>query len=304
MARRPAMALRHVRQARRRGRSDGGAEVVCEVEHHPGGLGWLPDGRLLVVSMADRRVLRLEPEGLVEHADLSAVCPGNCNDMVVDARGNAYVGNTGYPYGYRGQPVPVRTATRLVLVTPDGEVRPQPGTLMMPNGCAITADGTTLVVAQSHAARLTAYDVAGDGSLHGERLFAALPAGRDNPDGICVDAEGAVWAADPHHRCCFRVLDGGQITHIVDTAPWECVGLHAGRRRPPHAVPRPRPAARSARPGALRHRRAARGAGGRARRGAAGRRPRRRLAVTVAARRTRRAGPRGRGRGSWRRSGS
>jgi sugar lactone lactonase YvrE len=207
---------------------DGGAETVCEVEHHPGGLGWLPDGRLLVVSMADRRLLRLEPEGLVEHADLSAVCPGNCNDMVVDARGNAYVGNTGYPYGYRGQPVPVRTATRLMLVTPDGEVRPQPGTLMMPNGCAITAEGTTLVVAQSHAARLTAYDVAGDGSLHGERLFAALPAGRDNPDGICLDLEGAVWAADPHHRCCFRVLDGGQITHIVDTAPWECVACTLG----------------------------------------------------------------------------
>ncbi len=207
---------------------DGNAEVVCEVDQHPGGLGWLPDGRLLVVSMADRRVLRLEPGGLVEHADLSGVCPGNCNEMVVDGRGNAYVGNTGYPYGYRGQPVPVRTATRLVLVTPNGEIREQPGTLMFPNGSAIGADGATLVVAQSHAARLTAYSIDADGSLYAERVFAALPAGRDNPDGLCLDAEGAAWVADPHHHCCFRVLDGGQITHIVDTAPWECVACALG----------------------------------------------------------------------------
>jgi sugar lactone lactonase YvrE len=206
----------------------GGAEVVCEVEGHPAGLGWLPDGRLLVVSMADRRLLRLEPEGLVEHADLSDVCPGNCNEMVVDGDGNAYVGNVGYPYAYRGQPVPVRRATSLVLVTAAGEVRPQPGTLMLPNGSAISADGGTLVVAQSHGARLTAYSIAADGSLYDERLFAALPGGRDNPDGICIDGEGAVWVADPHHHCCFRVLDGGQISDVIDTAPMECVACALG----------------------------------------------------------------------------
>jgi sugar lactone lactonase YvrE len=183
---------------------------------------------LLVVSMADRRLLRLEPGGLVEHADLTAVCPGNCNDMVVDGHGNAYVGNTGYPYAYRGQPVPVRTATCLVLVTADGDIRPQHGTLMFPNGSAISADGMTLVVAQSHAGRLTAYAIAENGSLRAERPFAALPARCDNPDGICIDAEGAVWVADPHHRCCFRVRDGGQITHIVDTDPWECVACALG----------------------------------------------------------------------------
>lgn len=207
---------------------DGNAEVVCEVDGHPGGLGWLPDGRLVVVSMADRRVLRLEPEGLVEHADLSAVCAGNCNEMVVGAAGTAYVGNVGYPYPYRGAPVAVRRATNLVLVTAGGEVRPQPGTLMMPNGSAISADCGTLVVAQSHAARLTAYSIAADGSLADERPFAALPAGRDNPDGICLDAEGAVWVADPHHCCCFRVLAGGQLTHVVDTAPLECVACALG----------------------------------------------------------------------------
>jgi sugar lactone lactonase YvrE len=207
---------------------DGFAEVICEVENHPAGLGWLPDGRMLVVSMADRQVLRLEPHGLVEHADLREVCPGNCNDMVVDGRGNAYVGNVGFAYGYRGAPVPVRTATSLVLVTPSGEIRPQPGTLMCPNGAAISADGTMLVVAQSHMGRLTAYDVDDDGSLSGERVFADLPSGRDNPDGLCIDAEGAIWVADPHHHCCVRVLDGGQITHIVDTAPLECVACMLG----------------------------------------------------------------------------
>ncbi len=207
---------------------DGTAEEICQVEQHPSGLGWLPDGRLLVVSMMDRKLLRLEPDGLVEHADLSNVCPGNCNDMVVDGRGNAYVGNTGYPYGYRGQPVPIRRSTSLVHVTPDGDVRAQSGTLMFPNGCAIAADGRTLVVAQSHAGRLTAYDIEDDGSLTGERVFAALPARRDNPDGLCLDAEGAIWMADSHHCCAVRVLDGGQITHIVDTAPAECVACVLG----------------------------------------------------------------------------
>jgi sugar lactone lactonase YvrE len=207
---------------------DGRAEVVCEVDQHPSGLGWLPDGRLLVVSMLDRRILRLEPDGLVEHADLREVCPGNCNDMVVDAHGRAYVGNTGYEYRYRGQPVPVRTSTKLVMVTPGGDVRPQPGTLMFPNGCAISGDGATLAVAQSHVGRLTAYDIGDDGSLCGERVFAQLPGGRDNPDGICMDAEGAVWMADPPHQCCVRVLDGGQVTHIVDTTPYECVACMLG----------------------------------------------------------------------------
>lgn len=207
---------------------DGDTEEICTVDQHPSGLGWLPDGHLLIVSMADRRLLRLEPEGLVEHADLTSVCPGNCNDMVVDARGNAYVGNVGFPYAFRGAPVPMRRSTSLVLVTPEGDVRPQPGTLMCPNGSAVSADGASLVVAQSHMGRLTAYSIVGDGSLRGERVFAALPAGRNNPDGICLDAEGAVWVADPHHHCCMRVLDGGQLTHIVDTAPWECVACALG----------------------------------------------------------------------------
>lgn len=207
---------------------DGASEVICEVDGHPSGLGWLPDGRLLVVSMSERRVLRLEDHGLVEHADLSGVCPGNLNDMVVDGTGRAYIGNTGYEYRYRGQPVPVRTSTSLAMVTPDGETTLQDGTLLFPNGCAVSGDGRTLVVAQSHAGRLTAYDIDDDGSLRRERVFAELTARYDNPDGICIDAEGAVWMADPPHQCCVRVLDGGQITHVIDTAPWECVACALG----------------------------------------------------------------------------
>jgi sugar lactone lactonase YvrE len=99
---------------------------------------------------------------------------------------------------------------------------------MCPNGAAISADGSTLVVAQSHMGRLTAYEISADGSLHGERVFADLPTGRDNPDGICIDAEGGVWVADPHHSCCMRVLDGGQLTHVVDTSPLECVACMLG----------------------------------------------------------------------------
>ena len=228
-------------------------------------------------------LLRLEDDGFVVHADLAGVCPGNCNDMVVDARGNAYVGNIGFPYGYRGAPVPVRSATSLVLVTPDGDVRPQPGTLMCPNGAVISADGSTLVVAQSHMGRLTAYEIGDDGSLHGERVFADLPAGRNNPDGICIDAEGAVWVADPHHRCCMRVLDGGQLTHVVDTAPFECVACMLGG--PDLCTlflvlvePRDAPGARE-----LRDRRTRRPVRHVARRGARGRGARRRLAAMTAA---------------------
>jgi len=116
---------------------DGCVETIATVDGHPSGLGWLPDGTMLVVSMLDRTVMRLDPGGLTVHANLSALCPGNCNDMVVDGRGNAYVGNTGYQYAFRGQHVPVRRATHLVLVRADGSAAAQPGTLMFPNGCAV-----------------------------------------------------------------------------------------------------------------------------------------------------------------------
>jgi sugar lactone lactonase YvrE len=208
--------------------TDGRSEVIAELDDHPSGIGWLPDGRMLVVSMLERKLLRLEGGELVEHADLSAVCPGACNDMVVDALGRAYVGNAGYAYRYRGEPVDVRRATSLVLVHPDGRAVPQSGTLMFPNGAVVSPDGSTLVVAQSHGARLTAYDIAADGTLGNERVFAGLPGAFDHPDGICMDAEGGVWMAQPEPQSCVRVVDGGQVTHVIDTAPWECIACMLG----------------------------------------------------------------------------
>lgn len=207
---------------------DGTSRIEVEMDDHPSGIGWLPDGRMLVVSMLERAVLRQESAGLDVHADLADVCPGACNDMVVDGHGRAYVGNAGYSYRYRGEPVAMKRSTSLVMVNPDGEVRPQPGTLMFPNGVVVSGDGRLLVVAQSHGARLTAYDVGDQGDLSGERVFAQLPARFDHPDGICMDAEGGVWVANPEPQCCVRIVDGGQVTHLIDTAPWECIACMLG----------------------------------------------------------------------------
>jgi sugar lactone lactonase YvrE len=198
---------------------DGRAETVVEVEKLPSGLGWLPDGRLLVVSMHDRRLMRLDPDGLREVADLSKVADFHCNDMVVDALGRAYVGNFGYDLFAQEKP---RT-TSLALVLPTGEVKVAARDLSFPNGCAITPDGHTLIVAESMAARLTAFDIAVDGSLSNRRVFAQLDG--KVPDGICLDAAGAVWVASPFSGDCVRVHEGGRISATVklSTQPFACM---------------------------------------------------------------------------------
>ncbi len=188
---------------------DGRVEPVVRVEACPSGLGWLPDGRLLVVSMQDRRLLRLDPGGLQPVADLSGIADFHCNDMVVDAHGRAYVGNFGFDLHKRETP---RTTT-LALVLPTGETRAAARDLAFPNGCVITPDGRTLVVAESMAARLTAFDISPDGSLSNRRVFAQLE--RRVPDGICLDAEGAIWVASPISADCVRVHEGGRITETV-----------------------------------------------------------------------------------------
>lgn len=193
---------------------DGSTDEVCTVEGRPSGLGWLPDGRMLVVSMEDRRVLRLEGDGtLVEHADLSALASAACNDMVVDGRGNAYVGNPGFDM--RNPPEPPLPTAEVVLVRPDGSAEVADRSVLFPNGSAVTPDGRTLVVAETMGARLTAFDIGDDGTLSGRRTFADLP-GRA-PDGIALDAEGAVWVADATGNACVRVRQGGDVTRIVDT---------------------------------------------------------------------------------------
>lgn len=207
---------------------EGEREVVARVEQRPSGLGWLPDGRMLVVSMLDRKLLRQEPGGeLVTHADLSDVASFHLNDMVVDAQGRAYVGNFGWNLYEEPD---ARRPDRLALVTPEGAVRPVGEALMFANGAVITPDGRTLVVAESFGPRLTAFRVGEDGSLHDRRSWAELP--EKVPDGICLDAEGAIWVASPLSGELLRVREGGEILETLrpERRPYACMLGGADRR--------------------------------------------------------------------------
>ncbi len=192
--------------------ANGQVTVVAHVSARPSGLGWLPDDTLLVVSMTDRRLLRMQDGGLVEHAALGSFTAAPCNDMVVDRSGNAYVGHFGFDL--LAQPLQPKPAS-LLLVRPDGSATVVATELMFPNGVVLSSDGRTLVVAETFAQRLTAFAVAADGTLSQRRVFAALP-GRA-PDGICIDHEGAIWVADAASNSCVRVKDGGEITETVTT---------------------------------------------------------------------------------------
>lgn len=197
------------------------AEEVARVAYQPSGLGWLPDGRMLVVSMLDRRVLRREHSGeLVEHADLSAIATGNLNDMVVAPSGVAYVGNFGFDL-MAGAPV---APSPLVRIDPDGTIDVATEPLSFANGAVITPDGGTLIVAETFGNRISAFAVAEDGTLGPRRDWAVLgvhPTSTDlgdvlrslafAPDGMCFDADGAVWVADAHAERVIRIAEGGEI---------------------------------------------------------------------------------------------
>ena len=188
---------------------DGHAETVTELPERPSGLGFLPDGRLLVVSMRDRRLLRLDPDGLQLVADVGHLVTGDLNDMVVDARGRAYVGNFGFDLTAGTAPQPAN----LVLITPDGSARVVADNLMFPNGSVITPDGRTLIVAETFGNVLTAFDVEpSDGSLSNRRVYAHL--GERGADGICLDAEGGVWLGTFGPEFV-RVTEGGAVTHTI-----------------------------------------------------------------------------------------
>lgn len=190
--------------------ADGTSTVEAEVASFPLCFDFLPDGRLLLVSSADRVVLRREPDGgLVPHADLAPVATTPWNDIVVDGRGHAYVNNIGFDF-----PDGDFAPGVVVLVAPDGAVTQVADELAFPNGMAVTADGSTLVVAESYAERLTAFTIADDGALSDRRVWAPTPG--DHPDGICVDATGAVWYADVAHQHCVRVAEGGEVLATVD----------------------------------------------------------------------------------------
>lgn len=193
-----------------------------ELDGPPSGLGWLPDGRLLVVAMHRRHLLRLDPDGLRLHADLSSVAAFHTNDMVVDGHGRAYVGNFGFDLdaalkarGADGVLAEHPTA-RLARVDPDGQVHVAAGDLHFPNGCVITPDGRTLIVAETLALRLAAFDIAPDGSLSNRRVWATL--GMRAPDGICLDANGHVWIANAIGPECVLFAPGGEIVETVQTS--------------------------------------------------------------------------------------
>jgi len=188
----------------------GAREMVYAHDGPVSGLGWLPDGRMLVVSMEDHRLLRIEPDGrAVTHGDLSAIATGHCNDMVVDGAGRAYVGNFGFPY-----PAGEQKPARLARVDPDGTVSEAADDLMFPNGTVITPDGKTLIVGETFACRMTAFDIGADGSLSNRRLWAQLGP-TEYPDGCCLDAEGAIWVASPFTAECLRVREGGEIAERI-----------------------------------------------------------------------------------------
>lgn len=216
---------------------EGDATTVVEMDHDdPSGLGWLPDGRLLVVAMQTQRLHRLEPDGtLVEHADLSGIARGDINDMIVSADGTAYVGDMGARIH---DPNSVRVPGQSIRVTAAGAVSCAADDLSSPNGHIISADGNTLIIAESGGSCLTAFDIAGDGTLENRRRYATLVPESDTipvapPDGICFDAEGAVWVADPIGARVFRVLAGGEVTDsftFADVIPVACVLGGADRR--------------------------------------------------------------------------
>ena len=197
---------------------EGKAQTVVEVPTWPSGLGWLPDGHMLIVSMTDRKVLRLDPDGLKTHADLDTLASFYCNDMVVDGKGRAYVGNFGYDL-LSGAP---QKPAELILVNPDGSARVAADGFDFPNGTVISPDGKTLVVGESMGHRLTAFNIQADGSLTNRRPFADL--GEAVPDGIALDAEGAIWVASPMSKELLRVRDGGAVAERLkfDTMPIAC----------------------------------------------------------------------------------
>ena len=206
---------------------DGSVEVVVKVPNQPSGLGWMPDGTLLIVSMIDRKLLRFDGMGLSEHADLGGIATFHCNDMVVDRTGRAYVGNFGYDLHAGATPKPAD----LVAVEPNGAARVVARELMFPNGTVITPDGKTLIVGESFGGRLSAFDVLPNGDLTNRRVWAQLQRG-EVPDGICLDAAMGIWVASPLSNECLRVEEGGRVTHRIpfDRGAFACMLGGSDRR--------------------------------------------------------------------------
>lgn len=208
---------------------DGKSRCIGKVPQRPSGLGWLPDGRVIVVSMLDRKLLVGDGIGFGDYVDLSPFCEARLNDMAVDAHGHIYIGE--FPVGEGTDPVGrimSARSSKLVLVDASDVHKPRPRIvaedMRLPNGMVITKDGKTLIVAETQAKQLTAFDIAADGSLTNRRLWADLPG---PPDGICMDEAGCIWVASPFPPSSFlRVAQGGKIVDRIalsETAAFACV---------------------------------------------------------------------------------
>lgn len=200
----------------------GDLRTEVEIDDQPSGLGWQPDGTLLIVSMTKRQVLRRSPDGrMAIHADLSHIATFHCNDMVVDSAGGAYVGNFGFnldaEIAARGVPdvLASHPTAKLAYVAPDGQTRVAAEDMHFPNGPVITPDGKTLILGETLAGVLTAFDIHPNGDLSNRRVWA--PMQPRVPDGICLDAEGAIWVANPIAPECVRIAQGGEVLEVIET---------------------------------------------------------------------------------------
>jgi sugar lactone lactonase YvrE len=190
---------------------DGKREVVLELgDEQPSGLGWLPGGDLLVVGMLERKILRYDGNKTSVHAELDDIATWHCNDMVVSTNGTAYVGNFGYDYGSETPAV----MANLAAVFEDGSKTIAAKGLHFPNGSVITEDEKTLIVGETFSCKYSAFSINSDGTLSESRLWAETP-GR-LPDGCTMDSENGIWFADAFCSQVVRVLEGGEITDIID----------------------------------------------------------------------------------------
>lgn len=200
----------------------GDVRAEFEIDDQPSGLGWQPDGTMLIVSMTKRQVLRRTADGTISvHADLGHIATYHCNDMVVDAAGGAYVGNFGFNLDEAIESRGVESVladhptAKLAYVSPDGQSRIAAEDMHFPNGPVITPDGKTLILGETLAGVLTAFDIGAGGDLSNRRVWA--PTTPRVPDGICLDAEGAIWVANPIAPECVRIAKGGELKEVIET---------------------------------------------------------------------------------------
>lgn len=204
----------------------GNVETVVELEGHPSGLGWRPDGTLLIVSMLDQRLLGFDGRRLFEVANMTGYASSKANDMVVDHAGHAFVGHFGFDYDKGESPA----TTNLLRIDPGGSIHIVATDVACPNGMAISEDGETLIVGQSMSNELLGFDLAHDGRISNRRVYASMPEGYI-ADGICVDVDGGVWVACPIKNEFIRVLPDGSVSDRISTGERHAIACALGGER-------------------------------------------------------------------------